>query len=204
MWMPSLMCAALAVLTLPAVWIVGQQPSKRPKDAQSSGVVVLQEGDFEQVPEAVRGQSIATPVTGASPSRAGSGDVLEFDPKRNAADDVRRAVASAKRDGKRVLLEIGGNWCSFCKVLDRFFDANSELMAFRQKNYVYVKINFSEENRNVETLDQLPLVRGFPHFFVLDQKGELVRSQRVALLGDNTGYDPARFLAFMKAFAPKH
>jgi thioredoxin-related protein len=201
--MPSLICAALAVLALPSAWSIGQQSTKRPKVAESAGVVVLEEGDFEQVPDAVRGQSIIAPATAASLSAAGSSEVLEFDPKRNAAADVRGAVASAKRDGKRVLLEVGGNWCSFCKVLDRFFDKNPELMAFRQKNFVYVKINFSEENRNLEALESYPQVRGFPHFFVLDGKGELVRSQRVALLGDNTGYDPDRFLAFMKAFAAK-
>lgn len=171
-----------------------------------SGVVILDEKDFEQVPEAVRGQSLPGLASGAAlsiPASAASGEILHFDPSRDANRDVRAAVAAAARTGKHVLLEVGGNWCVYCKVLDHFFATNPSVNALRQKNFIFVKVNFSQENQNEALLRNYPQVRGFPHFFVVNGKGELVRSQRVATLGTQTGYSPERFTAFLKAFAPQ-
>ena len=33
-----------------------------------------------------------------------------FDPTRDAAKDIEQAMAKAARTGKRVLLDVGGNW----------------------------------------------------------------------------------------------
>lgn len=178
-----------------------QPPAKH--SVESDGVVVLDEGDFERVPEAVRGQTLGAPGATSRSQTGGSAEVLEFDPRRDASADIRAAVAAAGREGKLVLLEVGGTWCPYCKILDRFFDEQSEIADLRRRNYVFVKVNFSAENQNAATLSKYPLVRGFPHFFVLDAKGALLRSQRVATLGTNTGYSPERFRAFLQEAAPK-
>jgi thiol-disulfide isomerase/thioredoxin len=195
----------MAALMGPVVsQVVAQSSSAKPEP----GVVVLDEKDFQQVPEAVRGQSLSGAAMGSSgalsiPASPASGEILRFDPRRDAAQDVRTAVAAAARTGKHVLIEVGGNWCPYCKVLDQFFAANPQVNALRQKNFLFVKVNFSEENQNEALLRNYPQVRGFPHFFVVNGKGELVRSQRVATLGTQTGYSPERFTAFLKAFAPQ-
>lgn len=202
----AFLCFALIpALVCPVVSHADAQ-SSRPKP--DPGVVVLDEKDFEQVPEAVRGQSLTGAASGASgalsiPASPASGEIHHFDPRRDAAQDVRAAVASAARTGKHVLIEVGGNWCPYCKVLDQFFAANSEVNALRRKDYLFVKVNFSEENQNEALLKNYPRIRGFPHFFVVNGKGELVRSQRVATLGTQTGYSAERFTAFLKAFAPQ-
>lgn len=182
-----------------------RESAKAPGGPSSAGVVVLDEKDFERVPEGVRGQTLAGPGPVALPVSPATerGEVLRFDPRRNAAQDVRNAVAAAARSGKHVLVEVGGEWCPYCKVLDQFFATNPPVNALRQKNFLFVKVNFSEENQNEEFLRNLPEIRGFPHFFVLNGKGELVRSQRVATLGTSSGYSPERFTAFLKAFGPQ-
>jgi len=168
--------------------------------AQDAGVVVLGESDFERVPDAAP-MHTNTPGTQATTVFA-DGEVHVFDPRRDASADIRRAVAVAARDGKHVLLDVGGNWCPFCKVLDQFFVAEPEVLRLRQRNFVYVKVNFSKENQNADALADFPLIRGFPHFFVLDRKGKLVVSQRVAVLGEQDGYSPKRFVAFLQKFGP--
>ncbi len=197
-----LLPVALCLLVSPACFSARESAKRNPADA-SNGVVVLEESDFERVPEAVRGQSLAAPGLARLAIPSAGGEVNEFDPRRDASADIRSAIAVASRDGKRVLLEIGGNWCPYCKMLDRFFEAQPELTRLRRKNFVYVKVNFSPENRNTAALSKYPEVRGFPHFFVLDGEGALVRSQRVATLGSNTGYSAERFRAFLEAAAPK-
>ena len=44
-----------------------------------------------------------------------------FDPSRDAMKDFEAAKAEAKKSGKRILLDVGGNWCSWCRLLDRFY-----------------------------------------------------------------------------------
>lgn len=83
-----------------------------------------------------------------------------------------------------------------------FFDNNPDILALRRRNFVYVKVNFSQENQNEAALQDYPLIRGFPHFYVLDATGKLVTSQRVALLGTQGGYSPDRFRRFLKSTGP--
>src|SRR5690242_20082954 len=52
-----------------------------------------------------------------------------FDPSRDAAADVARAVSIAHAQGKRVIVDVGGEWCSWCHVLDRFIAGNADVQA---------------------------------------------------------------------------
>src|SRR3982751_113132 len=73
--------------------------------------------------------------------------VTRYDPKRDATQDLSEAINEAARTGKNVMLEVGGDWCSWCHTLDGFFTAHRDLIEVRDKNYVTVKINFSQENK---------------------------------------------------------
>src|SRR5512140_1886115 len=64
-----------------------------------------------------------------------------FDPRRNGAADLAEALALASQSGRRVLVEVGGDWCTWCHILDRFFAKHPELLALRERNYVWLKVN---------------------------------------------------------------
>ncbi len=36
--------------------------------------------------------------------------IAEYDPQRNAAQDLAATVVQAQKEGKRILLEVGGDW----------------------------------------------------------------------------------------------
>ncbi len=127
--------------------------------------------------------------------------VHDYDPKRNAEQDIKDAVAEAKRTNKRVLLEIGGVWCIWCRFMDEFFVKNPDLLAFREKNYVMLKVNFSDENKNEAALASYPKVAGYPHLFVLDANGKLLHSQDTGELEEGKGYNLEKFSAFLKQWA---
>lgn len=127
--------------------------------------------------------------------------VTKYDPKRNADEDIRDAVIEAKRANKRVLLEVGGDWCIWCHHMDDFFSAHSDLTALRDKNFVTVKINFSEENRNKEVLAHYAEIPGYPHLFVLDSKGVLLHSQDTSALEEGKSYNLERFTSFLAYWA---
>ena len=122
----------------------------------------------------------------------------KFDPSRDAAADVATAVAMAQAQGKRVLVDVGGDWCSWCRLLDAFFDGSAEARKLRDENYVWVKVNWSPQNRNEKLLSRWPRIQGYPHLFVLDGTGRLVHSQNTGLLESGDGYDKAKVLEFLR------
>jgi thioredoxin-related protein len=127
--------------------------------------------------------------------------VHKYDPARDAARDIAEAAAEASRTNKRVLVEVGGEWCIWCHIMDDFFEQNKELLDLREKNFVMVKVNFSEENKNEQVLSRYPEIRGYPHLFVLDGDGKLLHSQDTAELEEGKGYNLAKFTAFLQKWA---
>jgi thiol:disulfide interchange protein len=137
-----------------------------------------------------------TPIAGAAQNLPS-----KFDPSRDAAKDIATAAAQAKAQGKRVLVDVGGEWCPWCHILDRFVAANPDVQALRDAGYVWVKVNWSRENKNEALLSRWPAIKGYPHLFVLDADGKLVHSQDTDVLEAGKDYDKARFVAFLKKYS---
>jgi thiol:disulfide interchange protein len=126
-----------------------------------------------------------------------------FDPNRDAAKDIEAAVAEASRSGKRVFVDVGGEWCIWCHEMERYFEEHTELRALRDTNYVTVKVNWSPENKNEAVLSRYPKIPGYPHIFVLDKNGTLIHSQDTSKLEDGKkSYDIKAFTAFLTQWAP--
>lgn len=121
-----------------------------------------------------------------------------FDPRRDAAADVAQAVERARAEGKRVIVDVGGEWCTWCHILERFIASNEEVRTLVAAEFVWVKVNHSAANRNEQLLSGWPKVTGYPHLFVLDGAGRLVRSQPTAAFEAGHGYDKAKLLAFLR------
>ena len=125
----------------------------------------------------------------------------KYDPKRDPEKDIQGAIAEAGRTGKRILLEVGGEWCSWCHIMDRYFEENPKLLDLREKGFVMVKINFSRENENKNLLSRYPPIPGYPHIFVLDMNGKLLHSQDTSKLESGKSYDLEKFVSFLKKWA---
>ncbi|HVN47956.1 MAG TPA: thioredoxin family protein [Bacteroidota bacterium] len=128
-----------------------------------------------------------------------------FDAKRDAAKDIQNALVLAKQTNKRVLLDVGGNWCVWCHLLDSLFVANRDLDEYLFQHYVVVKINVSPENKNENVLANYPKIKGYPHLFVLDENGKVLKSQDTGVLenkkGKPKGHDKDKVFAFLKKWA---
>jgi thioredoxin 1 len=96
-----------------------------------------------------------------------------------ATPQLGAALAAAAANHKRVILDFGGNWCTDCHVLDRYFHdaANAPIL---QAKYILVHINIGRMTDNLDIAEryQIPLRRGVPALAVLGEKGELLYSQR--------------------------
>ena len=127
-----------------------------------------------------------------------------YDPLRDPAKDLSKAMAEAHATGRNILLDVGGNWCGWCHHLDKFFVDHPELRELRDKNYVLVYVNFSRENENRPFLKQFPAIKGFPHLFVLNADGKLIRSEDTGPLEDgHSSYVPERVREFLTIYGPQ-
>lgn len=124
-----------------------------------------------------------------------------FDPKRDAAKDIDAAIKSAQKSNKRILLDVGGEWCIWCRKLDQFFIDNKDCAEIVKKNFVVVKVNFSPENENKEVLSKYPKINGYPHLFVLDKSGKLLHSQDTGLLETGDHHDHDKVMTFLKKWS---
>ncbi|MBG9386528.1 thioredoxin family protein [Caenimonas aquaedulcis] len=127
----------------------------------------------------------------------------KFDPSRDAAKDVAAATAQAKAQGKRVIVDVGGEWCSWCHILDRFVNDNADVKSIVESEYVWVKVNWSPQNKNEALLSRWPRITGYPHLMVLDADGKLLQSQNTGLLEADKTYDKEKMLAFLRRYAAK-
>ncbi len=127
--------------------------------------------------------------------------VSKFDPQRDAAKDIADALREALRSNRRVLLDVGGEWCIWCRRLDTLFIRNADLAEFLHRNYVVVKVNYSKENKNESVLSRYPKIPGYPHMFVLEQDGTLLHSQDTGELESGKGHDPAKVRSFLETWS---
>jgi len=126
-----------------------------------------------------------------------------YDPARNPAADLKQAIDIAKIENKRIMLELGGDWCIWCKFMDEFYETHSDILQFRADHYVLVKVNVGPENMNEEFLSQFPAAAGYPHIYILESDGTFLHSQDTAELEDGVkSYVPEVFTAFLQKWAP--
>lgn len=142
---------------------------------------------------------LQTPFAEQTPSYS-----LTYDPKRNAMQDGRDAIKLAKETQRKILIEVGGDWCKWCHVLDRFLNKNVALKKQLDKTFVLLKINVSEENDNHEFLKVFPSISGYPHIFITKSNGELLRSRDLSEFYNNGQYSAKRFKEFLDRWAVKN
>ncbi|TNF33692.1 MAG: thioredoxin family protein, partial [Gammaproteobacteria bacterium] len=129
---------------------------------------------------------------------------LRYDPARDAFEDGRDAIRLAKTTGRHVLIELGGDWCKWCHVMDRFFNDNPDLKSRLHDTFVVLRINVSDANDNAEFLAAFPRPLGYPHMYVADANGNILLSKDTAEFLFEGQYSPQRFNEFFNQWSSSH
>jgi thiol:disulfide interchange protein len=92
--------------------------------------------------------------------------------------DIAAALAQAKQEHKRVILDFGGDWCGDCQVLDIYFHQppNSEVL---DKNFVLVHVWIGHMDANLDLAQKygVPINKGVPALAVLAPDGKVLYAQ---------------------------
>jgi thiol:disulfide interchange protein len=126
-----------------------------------------------------------------------------YDKSRDPAADLKAAVTQAKQENKRILLEVGGEWCVYCRILNKVIHDDERLTRRLSDSFVVIKVNFSPDVRNEAFLSSYPQIPSYPHIFVLEADGKLLSSQTPDAFVNGNRYVPELILAFLDRWAPK-
>jgi len=129
-----------------------------------------------------------------------------YKPEEKAEAEIENIAKEARKTGRYVLIQIGGNWCIWCARFHEFVTKDAQLDSLMNANYVVYHLNYSKENYNVKLLTKyrFPQRFGFPVFLILDGDGNLIHTQNSWYLEDGkTSYDREKIKAFFTDWGPK-
>lgn len=127
---------------------------------------------------------------------------LAYDPARDAFSDGRAAIQLAASTNRKVLIEVGGDWCAWCHVLDKFLQTHSDVQQQLHNTFVMLKVNVSDTNDNAEFLKAFPRPLGYPHMYITDSQGRILWSQDTAEFLEQGKYSRQRMLDFINKWQP--
>ncbi|WP_068546174.1 thioredoxin family protein [Thalassotalea crassostreae] len=123
-----------------------------------------------------------------------------YDEQRDPFKDAKAAIQLANQSNRNVLIEIGGNWCTWCHKIDAFLADNPDIYNALHENFVLLKINVSDSNENEKFMAGLPPVLGYPHMYVSTGKGKMILSKDTAEFLRSGEYSREAWLQFIDQF----
>lgn len=123
---------------------------------------------------------------------------------RLVGDALRRAAA----EHKRVIVDMGANWCIWCRRLHATFEGDPSVSAALERGFVVVMLDVNTRNgtkRNADLVERYgnpPKEHGIPVLVVLDADGKQLATKDTGELEDGEGHSPAKILQFLAAWGP--
>jgi hypothetical protein len=115
-----------------------------------------------------------------------------YHPDADPYSDLKSALARASAGHKKVIVQVGGNWCRWTRALDKLYQDNTAIAGLLQDKYELVRVNYSDENYNQEFITTLGATDGIPFIFILDNDGRVLHAQETGALEQGDGHDPVK------------
>lgn len=131
-----------------------------------------------------------------------------YDVHADGEAQVAAAVSLAAGSNKVVLVEIGANWCIWCRRLHGVFESDPGVSKVLKDGYVVVMVDVNSrhgEKRNAELNARLgnPTANGIPAIVLLDSTGKQLMTKDTGELEDAEAYSIPKIKAFLADWAPK-
>jgi thiol:disulfide interchange protein len=132
-----------------------------------------------------------------------------YDTQADGAALVADAIAQAKATHKRILLDLGANWCIWCRRLKTAFETDPAIKLALADHFVlvFVDVNHRDNKSRNDVLNRYyenPVKEGLPVIVVLEQDGRQLTTQETgALENHKDGYDQKIIMTFLTKWTPK-
>ena len=126
-----------------------------------------------------------------------------YDEQSDADAAVANAFARAKATHKRVLIDLGGNWCADCRILAGLMQL-PEMRRFLDQRYVVVLVNVGRFNRNLQIPARFGITKrleGVPSVLIAKPDGTLVNRDHFFALDDARHMGPQAIADWLAQWA---
>lgn len=126
--------------------------------------------------------------------------IAQYDIERDPAVDLISTITRAEREQKRILLQVGGDWCHWCGRLAEIMIKRERVRTLLDDNFLIMKV--ASQSKYAESfLSGYPSINAYPFIYVLSTKGELLHAQDMEMLEQGEGYDEAALVEFLKTWS---
>jgi thiol-disulfide isomerase/thioredoxin len=134
-----------------------------------------------------------------------------YDESADARQAIDAALAKAKTENQRVLIQWGGNWCGWCHLLHGLFESDKDVAHELNYEYQVVLVDVGHFDKNIDLATQYKAdlkKHGLPYLTVLGADGSVIANQDTGALESKpteaepkpqAGHDRAKVLEFLKA-----
>jgi len=126
-----------------------------------------------------------------------------YDEHANAEAAVAAAFEHAKKSRKRVLIDLGGNWCVDCVVLANFLKL-AEMQRFMTAHFEMVAVDVGRFDRNQQIPARFGItgrLKGVPTLLIVTPDGKLVNGNDVFATADASSMTPQALADYMAKYA---
>jgi thiol-disulfide isomerase/thioredoxin len=178
MTLTTILCAAMSALFAP------QEPQPTP----STPPVV------EPAP--------AKPATRPAAKPAAKAEEFVYDEQADARQQVTAALARAKQENRRVLIQWGANWCGWCKWLAGTMKSDAGLRRKLQYEYDIVHIDVGRFDKHMDLAKELGAeFKAIPFLTILDADGKALIQQNTepfeTKIDGKPGHDAKKLVEFL-------
>ncbi|HLY04636.1 MAG TPA: thioredoxin family protein [Rhizomicrobium sp.] len=126
-----------------------------------------------------------------------------YDENADANAAVANAFTKARAERKRVMIDLGGNWCGDCRVLAGIMEL-PEVRTFLDAHYVVVSVDVGRFNRNLQIPARFGITKrleGVPSVLIADPNGKLIDADHIAALADARSMTPQAIADWLAQWA---
>ena len=129
---------------------------------------------------------------------------LPYDESANADRVVAAALARAKKNGKLLLVDLGGNWCLDCRLLAGTM-ATEPLRSWLPRHYELVMVDVGRFDKNLQVPRRFGMTAkldGVPAILVVNPRtGKLINAGHVTALADARSLSPQALADWLAGWA---
>jgi thiol-disulfide isomerase/thioredoxin len=126
-----------------------------------------------------------------------------YDEKADANAQLAAAFSRARTSHKRVLIDLGGNWCPDCIILANFIRL-PEMRRFMDAHYEIVAVDVGRFDRNLQVPARFGFtarLKGVPTVIIATPDGKLVNRDDVFATSDARHMTPQALAGYLAKYA---